>query len=274
MARSQEHYVPHAQPEYETEPPAWTNDVDPEIFGMYELSMDQHLEILQRRPQHRAQILKYLQETFGNQHVHELVQRLDAPVATPTPAAAETAAAEAAYQPMGDDLMTPDFDAAPAGAHGGNDTDLMNPYADDPAPIVREAEVQRDPEQTVRAVEELPPVTRPEPETVHIEMEPEVIEVARAEGKKGEKEKPAWVVGAERYNFAHPKYVDEFYENTQWACHDEETGEPDVYAVAQWQAEAGLQPDGRIGPDTVDCSRIEILEEPAVAPEPLPDNVA
>jgi hypothetical protein len=271
MAKSQQHYVPHAQPEYETAPPAWTNDVDPEIFGMYELSMDQQLEILQRRPQHRAQILKYLQETFGNQHVHELVQRLDAPVATPTPAAAETAAAEAtaepAYEPMGDDLMRPDFDA-PA-----NDTDLMDPYAEDRAPVVHEAEVQPDPEQTVRAVEELPAVTKPEPETVHIEMEPEVIEVALTD-RAAEKEKPAWVVGAERYNFNHPKYVDEFLENTRFACYNEDTGEPDVYAVAEWQVKAGLKPDGRIGPDTVDCSRIEILEEPAVAPEPLPDNVA
>jgi hypothetical protein len=285
MAKTQQqHYVPHAQPEYETAPPAWTDDLDIEIFSMHEMSIEEQLAVLQRRPQDRARILKYLQETFGNGHVHEIVQRLDAPVATPTPAAAETAAAEAATGTMGDDLMNP-FDEEPVRGNDtdlmnpyedvrGNDTDLMNPFEDEPAPIVHEAEIQRNAEDTVKAIEELPPVEKPDPETTVIEMEEMVIvgDPARA-AKAAEKERPAWVVGAEAYNDNHPRYVEEFNQNTGYTCVDPERGVPDVYKVAQWQVEAGLKPDGRVGPDTVDCSRIEIIEEPQIAAEPLPDNV-
>lgn len=84
---------------------------------------------------------------------------------------------------------------------------------------------------------------------------------------------PGWVVRARAYNQAHAGLVAEFNELTSFSCvgpmdwiEGESVGELEVdpYLVAQWQQDAGLAPDGRVGPKTVDAARVEL--EPAVAP--------
>lgn len=69
----------------------------------------------------------------------------------------------------------------------------------------------------------------------------------------GEKE-AAWIVGAKRYNAAHPEQVEEFNQHTQNACLGPD-GVVDPKLVSDWQAAHGVTPDGRVGPMTVDAAR-------------------
>lgn len=72
-------------------------------------------------------------------------------------------------------------------------------------------------------------------------------------GEGGEKE-AAWIVGAKRYNAAHPEQVEEFNQHTKNACMGPE-GVLDPKLISDWQAAHGVTPDGRVGPMTVDAAR-------------------
>jgi hypothetical protein len=69
-----------------------------------------------------------------------------------------------------------------------------------------------------------------------------------------ETKEAAWVVGAKRFNAAHEEEVNEFNRVTKDACVDSD-GVLDPALVSDWQARHGVQPDGRVGPATVDAAR-------------------
>jgi hypothetical protein len=65
---------------------------------------------------------------------------------------------------------------------------------------------------------------------------------------------PAWVGGARKYNEAHAELVSDFNELTKQACLDA-SGQLDPQAVARWQGQHGVAPDGRVGPRTLAAAR-------------------
>jgi hypothetical protein len=82
---------------------------------------------------------------------------------------------------------------------------------------------------------------------------------------------PAWVAGAQAYNAAHPELVDEFNELTSDVCRLDGEGKVDPQAVARWQRNHGLAPDGKIGPHTVAAARKLKAKAPEVAAAPQAD---
>lgn len=82
---------------------------------------------------------------------------------------------------------------------------------------------------------------------------------------------PAWVAGARAYNAAHPELVDEFNELTSDVCRLDGEGKVDPQAVARWQSNHGLVPDGKIGPHTVAKARTLQAKAPEVAAAPQAD---
>jgi hypothetical protein len=79
---------------------------------------------------------------------------------------------------------------------------------------------------------------------------------------------PAWAAGARAYNAAHPELVDEFNELTSDVCRLDGEGKVDPQAVARWQSNHGLAPDGKIGPHTVAAARKLKARAPEVAAAP------
>lgn len=67
-------------------------------------------------------------------------------------------------------------------------------------------------------------------------------------------EEAAWIVGAKRYNAAHEDQLEEFNRVTQGVCVGQD-GVADPKLISDWQAAHGLQPDGRVGPKTVEAAR-------------------
>jgi hypothetical protein len=65
----------------------------------------------------------------------------------------------------------------------------------------------------------------------------------------------AWVAGARAYNAAHPQLVDEFNQLTDDNCLMDAARELDPKAVAHWQRAHGIEPDGKVGPQTVATAR-------------------
>jgi hypothetical protein len=75
-----------------------------------------------------------------------------------------------------------------------------------------------------------------------------------------------WVAAAEAYNRAHAHFVDEFNELTGDSVHLDAHEKLDVNAVAHWQRNHGLDPDGKVGPRTVQKAReVYASEKPQVA---------
>jgi hypothetical protein len=64
---------------------------------------------------------------------------------------------------------------------------------------------------------------------------------------------PGWVVRARAYNSNHDDEVNLFNIATGFAARDA-NGRPDPAAIARWQADNGLEPDGRIGQSTADLA--------------------
>lgn len=76
----------------------------------------------------------------------------------------------------------------------------------------------------------------------------------------------SWVAAAEAYNRAHAHFVDEFNELTGDSVHLDAHEKLDVNAVAHWQRNHGLDPDGKVGPRTVQKAReVYASEKPQVA---------
>jgi hypothetical protein len=64
---------------------------------------------------------------------------------------------------------------------------------------------------------------------------------------------PVFLSSAQRYNAAHTSFVDEFNDLTNGSCLV--SGQLDPQAVARWQAQHGLAPDGKVGPLTLASAR-------------------
>ncbi|MBL9019864.1 MAG: peptidoglycan-binding protein [Myxococcales bacterium] len=80
---------------------------------------------------------------------------------------------------------------------------------------------------------------------------------AAHDGTRAPKSHGTWVTRARQYNRKHADDAAAFLSMTGSACVDEATGEADPKKVARWQADHGLPPDGRIGPQTVTAATIE-----------------
>jgi hypothetical protein len=64
---------------------------------------------------------------------------------------------------------------------------------------------------------------------------------------------PGWVVRARAFNSNHEDEVNLFNIATGFAARDA-NGRPDPAAIARWQADNGIEPDGRIGQSTADLA--------------------
>ncbi|MBE7453636.1 MAG: hypothetical protein HS111_33675 [Kofleriaceae bacterium] len=88
-----------------------------------------------------------------------------------------------------------------------------------------------------------------------------------------DKVEPGWVVRARAYNANHPDEVWMFNMATGFACRGAD-GAPDPNAVANWQHNHGLKPDGRIGKQTAERAwtlmPVEKAPEPEAAPAEAP----
>ncbi|HEX3759161.1 MAG TPA: peptidoglycan-binding domain-containing protein [Kofleriaceae bacterium] len=94
---------------------------------------------------------------------------------------------------------------------------------------------------------------------------PAAAEAAPATPKAAPAAAPAWVAGARAYNDAHLELVDEFNDLTSDICRLDGAGKVDPQAVARWQSNHGLAPDGKIGPQTVAAARKLKAKAPEVA---------
>jgi hypothetical protein len=78
---------------------------------------------------------------------------------------------------------------------------------------------------------------------------------------------PGWVVRARAFNARHEDDVRLFNIATGFACEGPDR-QPDPNAVANWQAQHGVDPDGRIGKETADRAwQLMPVEAPKAAPE-------
>src|SRR5262245_2343272 len=118
-------------------------------------------------------------------------------------------------------------------------------------PEVAKAPQQASPAETKAPADTAAPEATP-PAMVEKQVE-DVKPEAKADSpaqKEPEEKQPGWVVRARAYNRAHAGDVSTFNIGTQNSCVDPATGEVDPYKVAQWQADNGVPPDGRVGPKT------------------------
>jgi hypothetical protein len=78
-----------------------------------------------------------------------------------------------------------------------------------------------------------------------------------------------WVVSAKRFNAAHDEHTNEFNRLTDNVCVGPD-GVVDPKLVSDWQAAHGLQPDGRVGPATVEAAQnaVKAVAGPHAVPMP------
>jgi hypothetical protein len=98
-------------------------------------------------------------------------------------------------------------------------------------------------------------------------------EACVCDAPKEEIVEPGWVVRARAFNAKHPDEVQLFNHATGYQCVGP-NGEPDPNAVANWQANHGVKPDGRIGKETADVAwslmPVEAPKEHCELPADLP----
>ncbi len=82
---------------------------------------------------------------------------------------------------------------------------------------------------------------------------------------------PGWVVRARAFNANHEDQVNLFNIATGFACRGPD-GQPDPNAIANWQSQNGVDPDGRVGQETADRAwllmPVEAPQTQNVATEP------
>jgi hypothetical protein len=94
-----------------------------------------------------------------------------------------------------------------------------------------------------------------------------------AEAPKAEEAEPGWVVRARAFNSNHDDQVNLFNIATGFQARDA-NGRPDPAAIARWQAENGIEPDGRIGQETADRAwQLMPVEAPKQEVYTLPDDI-
>jgi hypothetical protein len=242
--------------------------------------------LIRQHPGLRDAIITLAAQYVGNETVVKALEVLDGPA----PAAAVEAAPQAnAVAPVAETAAEKpaDFDwlLSPL-ALEGNFEGRVQEHVDfiHAHPGLREAvlagcaEYEPDLARAVREALAAPPVA-PDVETPAptAQVQEDVAELSEAETEEHapapkKKEIPGWVLRARAYNQAHAALVAEFNELTGYACvgpmdwiegESVEELEVDPYLVAQWQQDAGLAPDGRVGPKTVDAAKVEL--EPMVA---------
>jgi hypothetical protein len=117
------------------------------------------------------------------------------------------------------------------------------------------------------------------------ELTPPAVVETQAEDKKSQTQdgvapepkeqeaEPGWVVRARAFNSNHEDQVNLFNIATGFAARDT-NGSPDPAAIARWQAENGIEPDGRIGQDTADRAwQMMPVEQPKQEVYTLPDDI-
>jgi hypothetical protein len=108
-------------------------------------------------------------------------------------------------------------------------------------------------------------------EKVQTERQAESETTHQVEAPKEEAKESPWVTHAKRFNAAHQELVQQFNQSTGDACVGAD-GELDPKLVSDWQASRGLQPDGRVGPATVEAAqRLAKGAAPQQQPDQLPN---
>lgn len=110
--------------------------------------------------------------------------------------------------------------------------------------------------------------------------EPEPAPAADVTARPAEtKVEPGWVTRARAYNRAHAALVEEFNALTGYTCVGvieliddvSDADQIDPNAVAHWQADHGVPPDGRVGPQTVEAARRARQDDQEQPAAPAPD---
>lgn len=97
-------------------------------------------------------------------------------------------------------------------------------------------------------------------------------EVCACEAPKEQEAEPGWVVRARAFNAKHEDDVNLFNMATGFSCSVD--GQLDPNAVATWQGNNGVKPDGRVGKETADRAwALMPVEQPKQAVYTLPDDV-
>lgn len=102
---------------------------------------------------------------------------------------------------------------------------------------------------------------------LHDASDAPVVTSPAAAPKPAAAPEPAWVGAARTYNRAHAELASEFDDLTDHFMHDDD-GALDPIAISRWQANHGLDPDGKIGPRTVATARALKARTPDVAAAP------
>ena len=289
MTRAHEQpYVPHAMPEFEGKPltgeDAWERDAllleTPQELADYLIAW----------PNRQDVIVSAAAKCHGNHFVNEALRLV------PTPAPAEKAketkdeagsddGAEAnrrkAYDGMDAtrlaelirlDPFNKDAMVAEATVYLGQSAvrEALAMVADFVDTSAETTEAAAPSEETVaEAVSEAEP-TPPaviEEEVAAVETAPEGAVEPAVEPTK----EPGWVTRARAYNEQNATNVQIFNEVTAWSCCPPKSTDVDPYLVARWQQKHGLDPDGRVGPDTANRAIVDDrrdMPDVALAPNP------
>lgn len=137
--------------------------------------------------------------------------------------------------------------------------------------------VHGSPAQTAAMAEAAPePAEEATPAAVVEEQAAELAPPKEAEQQpeppKAQEVEPGWVVRARAFNANHEDEVNLFNIATGFAANDA-SGRPDPAAIARWQTDNGLEPDGRIGQATADRAWALMPVEAPKEQYTLPDDI-
>lgn len=134
--------------------------------------------------------------------------------------------------------------------------------------------------EAIAIVDAPPPTSEPEPQAAPPVSEPGPTpgeSPATAPSVDVEEEKqPAWISRAREWNAVHADWAAEFSALTIDALryHNEDGAfELDPVKVAHWQSEQGLDPDGKVGPKTLEAAQ-ELSKRAAAARGQAPEDQA
>lgn len=121
-----------------------------------------------------------------------------------------------------------------------------------------------------QAVQEPAPEVTP-PQVVQQQAAEQVPEQGKEPAPQEQEVEPGWVVRARAFNAKHEDEVNLFNIATGYSCTVD--GQLDPNAVATWQANNGVKPDGRVGKETADRAWMLMPVEQQQPVYTLPDDV-
>lgn len=278
------------QPQEQAPAPTHTQDPAPQADGQRDAAVDnvlmlvdtmeagdsQHLaSLIQQHPEMRDQILAYAAETLGNDTVSKAIAILQGGNAEEPKAETKPDAPDApplSEQQRGLLFSLQILEPGAAQELAG----ILGRYPEMFDLIVAEAEQYVGAEAVKQAIAivrgtDSANESKPEPTPTEQIEENASQHAGQAEAPQIEEES-GWVVRARAYNANHGDAAAEFNQLTAGACLGA-NGQLDPNLVANWQVAHGVEPDGRVGDDTLAAARAggQPDQSAAPVPEPQPD---